>query len=214
MRSIVTARGQSGRSSPLNTAAIPRELLESELFGHERGAFTGAQSRRLGRFEQADGGTLFLDEIGDMPADLQTRLLRVLADGEFYRGRRGTCRFESTCGSSRRRTRTSKRGVRDATFREDLFHRLNVHPGALARAARAPGGHPAAAHALPGAGVERESPVEPKTLKPEVARYLETLDWPGNVRQLENGMSLADGDGVRQRNPSRGSSGGAARSRR
>ena len=110
----------------INTAAIPKDLLESELFGHERGAFTGAQSMRRGRFEQAEGGTLFLDEIGDMPPDLQTRLLRVLSDGEFYRVGGHAAASRPTCASSRPRTRTSRSACEQGLFREDLLHRLNV----------------------------------------------------------------------------------------
>ena len=168
----------------LNTAAIPRELLESELFGHERGAFTGAQSRRLGRFEQADGGTLFLDEIGDMPAELQTRLLRVLADGEFYRvGGHMPVRVDVRIIAATHQDLGAR--VRAGTFREDLFHRLNVirvHSPALRE--RREDIPLLLAHYLERAA--RELAVEPKTLKPEVVRSLETLDWPGNVRQLEN----------------------------
>ena len=168
----------------LNTAAIPRELLESELFGHERGAFTGAQSRRLGRFEQADGGTLFLDEIGDMPADLQTRLLRVLSDGEFYRvGGHMPVRVDVRIIAATHQDLEAR--VRAGTFREDLFHRLNVirmHSPALRE--RREDIPLLLTHFLEQAA--HEIGVEPKTLKPEVIRFLETLDWPGNVRQLEN----------------------------
>ena len=168
----------------LNTAAIPRELLESELFGHERGAFTGAQSRRLGRFEQADGGTLFLDEIGDMPAELQTRLLRVLADGEFYRvGGHMPVRVDVRIIAATHQDLEAR--VRAGTFREDLFHRLNVirvHSPALRE--RREDIRLLLAHYLERAA--REIGGGPKTLKPDVVRYLETLDWPGNVRQLEN----------------------------
>ena len=168
----------------LNTAAIPRELLESELFGHERGAFTGAQSRRLGRFEQADGGTLFLDEIGDMPAELQTRLLRVLADGEFYRvGGHMPVRVDVRIIAATHQDLEAR--VRAGTFREDLFHRLNVirvHSPALRE--RREDIRLLLAHYLEQAA--REIGVGTKTLKPEAVRYLETLDWPGNVRQLEN----------------------------
>ena len=168
----------------LNTAAIPRDLLESELFGHERGAFTGAQSQRLGRFEQADGGTLFLDEIGDMPAELQTRLLRVLADGEFYRvGGHMPVHVDVRIIAATHQDLEAR--VRNGTFREDLFHRLNVirvHSPALRE--RREDIPLLLAHYLKRAA--NEIAVEPKTLKPEVARYLETLDWPGNVRQLEN----------------------------
>ena len=168
----------------LNTAAIPRELLESELFGHERGAFTGAQSRRVGRFEQAHGGTLFLDEIGDMPAELQTRLLRVLADGEFYRvGGHVPVRVDVRIIAATHQDLDAR--VQAGTFREDLFHRLNVirvHSPALRE--RREDIPVLLAHFLERAA--REIAVEPKTLRPEVVRYLETLDWPGNVRQLEN----------------------------
>ena len=168
----------------LNTAAIPGELLESELFGHERGAFTGAQSRRLGRFEQADGGTLFLDEIGDMPAELQTRLLRVLADGEFYRvGGHMPVRVDVRIIAATHQDLEAR--VRAGTFREDLFHRLNVirvHSPALRE--RREDIRLLLAHYLEQAA--REIGVGTKTLKPEAVRYLETLDWPGNVRQLEN----------------------------
>ena len=168
----------------LNTAAIPRGLLESELFGHERGAFTGARTRRLGRFEQADGGTLFLDEIGDMPAELQTRLLRVLADGEFYRvGGHAPVRADVRIIAATHQDLEAR--IRDGTFREDLFHRLNVirtHSPALRE--RREDIPLLLAHYLGRAA--GEIAVEPKTLKPEVVRYLGTLDWPGNVRQLEN----------------------------
>jgi len=109
----------------LNTAAIPRDLLESEFFGHEKGAFTGATARRLGRFEQADGGTLFLDEIGDMPADMQTRLLRVLADGEFYRVG-GLTPIKVNVRIIAATHQTIEERVKEGTFREDLLHRLNV----------------------------------------------------------------------------------------
>jgi two-component system nitrogen regulation response regulator GlnG len=168
----------------LNTAAIPGELLESELFGHERGAFTGAQSQRRGRFEQADSGTLFLDEIGDMPAELQTRLLRVLADGEFYRvGGHEPVRVDVRIIAATHQDLGSR--VRDGGFREDLFHRLNVirvHSPALRE--RREDIPLLLAHFLKAAA--RELNTEPKTLKPDVERYLASLDWPGNVRQLEN----------------------------
>ena len=168
----------------LNTAAIPRELLESELFGHEKGAFTGAQSLRHGRFEQADGGTLFLDEIGDMPSDLQTRLLRVLADGEFYRvGGHTPIKVDVRIIAATHQNLEER--VRAGLFREDLFHRLNViriHIPALRdRREDIP---LLLRHFL--ASAARELNVEPKTLQPEVADYLCRLNWPGNVRQLEN----------------------------
>tara|TARA_R110002049_G_scaffold59729_10_gene161330 strand:+ start:165 stop:1568 length:1404 start_codon:yes stop_codon:yes gene_type:complete len=168
----------------LNMAAIPKDLMESELFGHEKGAFTGANSKREGRFEQADGGTLFLDEIGDMPADTQTRLLRVLADGEFYRvGGHIPVSVDVRIIAATHQNLESL--VQQGDFREDLFHRLNViriHIPTLAerrediprlmkyffqQAARELGG-------------------ETKILLPEAEEFLVGLSWPGNVRQLEN----------------------------
>ncbi len=168
----------------LNTAAIPRELLESELFGHERGAFTGAHSRRSGRFEQADQGTLFLDEIGDMPAELQTRLLRVLADGEFYRvGGHLPVRVDVRVIAATHQDLEQR--VREGLFREDLYHRLNViriHvPPLRERREDIP--------LLMRFFLERaaaELGVEPKVLQPETEARLRRLSWPGNVRQLEN----------------------------
>ncbi len=168
----------------LNTAAIPRDLLESELFGHERGAFTGAQSQRQGRFEQADGGTLFLDEIGDMPAELQTRLLRVLSDGEFYRvGGHTPLKVDVRIIAATHQDLEQR--VRDGRFREDLFHRLNViriHIPALRE--RREDIPVLARHFLIQAA--RELNVEAKTLLPGTEEYLSRLPWPGNVRQLEN----------------------------
>lgn len=168
----------------LNTAAIPRELLESELFGHERGSFTGAQSQRRGRFEQAHGGTLFLDEIGDMPAELQTRLLRVLADGEFFRvGGHLPVRVDVRIIAATHQDLEAK--VRDGSFREDLFHRLNVirvHSPALRQ--RREDIATLLTHFMQAASEELATEV--KVLRPEVERYLIGLDWPGNVRQLEN----------------------------
>lgn len=168
----------------LNTAAIPRELLESELFGHEKGAFTGANERRVGRFEQANGGTLFLDEIGDMPAELQTRLLRVLADGEFYRvGGHTPIRVDVRVIAATHQNLEQR--VKEGTFREDLFHRLNVirvHVPPLRE--RSSDITDLARFFL--AGAARELDVEPKQLAPETLAYLNRLAWPGNVRQLEN----------------------------
>jgi two-component system nitrogen regulation response regulator GlnG len=168
----------------LNTAAIPRDLLESELFGHERGAFTGAQSQRLGRFEQADGGTLFLDEIGDMPPELQTRLLRVLANGEFYRvGGHVPIRVDVRIIAATHQNLESR--VRDRSFREDLYHRLNVirvHVPALRD--RCEDIVPLLRHFLSAAAEELGAAT--KTLGGDVERYLTTMAWPGNVRQLEN----------------------------
>jgi two-component system nitrogen regulation response regulator GlnG len=168
----------------LNMAAIPHDLLESELFGHEKGAFTGAQSRRTGRFEQADGGTLFLDEIGDMPAELQTRLLRVLADGEFYR----VGGHEAVKANVRIIAATHQdleQLVRDGRFREDLFHRLNVirvHLPALRE--RREDIPLLMDHFLKRAATELG--VETKTLLPDTVAELKSLEWRGNVRQLEN----------------------------
>jgi two-component system nitrogen regulation response regulator GlnG len=168
----------------LNTAAIPRDLLESELFGHERGAFTGAQTQRRGRFEQADGGTLFLDEIGDMPAELQTRLLRVLADGEFYRvGGHTPIKVDVRIIAATHQN--LEEGVKAGRFREDLFHRLNViriHMPALRE--RKQDVPLLLKHFLVKAA--KELNMEPKRLDADTEKYLATLDWPGNVRQLEN----------------------------
>ena len=168
----------------LNMAAIPKDLMESELFGHEKGAFTGAANQRRGRFEQADGGTLFLDEIGDMPADTQTRLLRVLADGEFYRvGGHTPVKVDVRIIAATHQNLENL--VREGKFREDLFHRLNVIRIHIPRLADRREDIPALArHFL--ARAAQELAVEPKLLKPESADYLQQLAWPGNVRQLEN----------------------------
>jgi two-component system nitrogen regulation response regulator GlnG len=168
----------------LNTAAIPKDLLESELFGHERGAFTGAQSARRGRFEQADGGTLFLDEIGDMPAELQTRLLRVLADGEFYRvGGHTPTKVDVRIIAATHQDLEQR--VQEGQFREDLFHRLNVirihMPPLRERKEDIP---LLGEHFLREAAQELN--VEVKQLDAQTSDYLSQLDWPGNVRQLEN----------------------------
>ena len=168
----------------LNMAAIPRDLMESELFGHERGAFTGAQTRRIGRFEQADGGTLFLDEIGDMPAELQTRLLRVLADGEFYRvgGHEPVTVDVRIIAATHQNL---EQLVKEGRFREDLFHRLNVirvHVPSLRQRREDIG--LLMKHFLAMAAAELG--VETKVLLPETLAELEHLEWPGNVRQLEN----------------------------
>jgi two-component system nitrogen regulation response regulator GlnG len=168
----------------INTAAIPRELLESELFGHERGAFTGAQSQRRGRFEQAEGGTLFLDEIGDMPQELQTRLLRVLSDGNFYRvGGHQPIKANVRVIAATHQDLDTR--VRQGLFREDLFHRLNVIrlrlPSLRERREDIP---LLARHFLQRSA--RELGVEPKRLSEAALKYLQAQDWPGNVRQLEN----------------------------
>jgi two-component system nitrogen regulation response regulator GlnG len=168
----------------INTAAIPRELLESELFGHERGAFTGAQAQRRGRFEQAEGGTLFLDEIGDMPPELQTRLLRVLSDGHFYRVG-GHQPMKANVRIIAATNHDLEARVTHGRFREDLFHRLNVirlrlpplreRREDIALLAR---------HFL--AKSARELGVEPKRLSEAALKYLTAQEFPGNVRQLEN----------------------------
>ncbi|MCU7799545.1 MAG: nitrogen regulation protein NR(I) [gamma proteobacterium symbiont of Lucinoma myriamae] len=168
----------------LNTAAIPKDLLESELFGHERGAFTGAQAQRVGRFEQADGGTLFLDEIGDMPAELQTRLLRVLSDGEFYRvGGRSPIKVDVRIIAATHQNLEQR--VQEGLFREDLFHRLNViriHMPTLRE--RQEDIALLSSYFLNRAAQELN--VEKKTLDTESEEFLSKQAWPGNVRQLEN----------------------------
>ena len=168
----------------LNMAAIPSELIESELFGHERGAFTGATDQRSGRFEQANGGTLFLDEIGDMPLSAQTRLLRVLSEGSFFRvGGRHNIHADVRIISATHRNLESL--VRDGRFRDDLYHRINViriHVPPLRD--RKPDIAALASHFL--FGTAKELGVQPKTLSTEVIEILEALEWPGNVRQLEN----------------------------
>jgi len=168
----------------LNTAAIPRDLLESELFGHERGAFTGAQAMRRGRFEQAEGGTLFLDEIGDMPAELQTRLLRVLSDGFFYRvGGHQPLKADARVIAATHQNLDEQ--VREGRFREDLFHRLNVIRLRLPPLRERHEDIPLLArHFL--ARSARELGVEPKRLTEEALQFITQLPFPGNVRQLEN----------------------------
>jgi two-component system nitrogen regulation response regulator GlnG len=168
----------------INTAAMPKDLLESELFGHERGAFTGAQQQRRGRFEQAEGGTLFLDEIGDMPAELQTRLLRVLSDGTYYRvGGHQQIKANVRVIAATHQNLESR--VRDGGFREDLFHRLNVIrirlPSLRERREDIP---LLARHFL--ARSATQLAVEPKRLSDDTLAHLSRLEFPGNVRQLEN----------------------------
>ncbi|KQV89319.1 MULTISPECIES: nitrogen regulation protein NR(I) [unclassified Roseateles] len=168
----------------INTAAIPKDLLESELFGHERGAFTGAQASRRGRFEQADGGTLFLDEIGDMPFELQTRLLRVLSDGQFYRvGGHSPMRSNVRVIAATHQNLEDR--VRQGVFREDLFHRLNVIrlrlPPLRERREDVPS---LARHFLQRSATELG--VEAKRLSDAALVVLTNFDFPGNVRQLEN----------------------------
>ena len=169
---------------PLNMAAIPKDLIESELFGHEKGAFTGANSVRQGRFEQAHGGTLFLDEIGDMPLEIQTRLLRVLSDGQFYRvGGHSPVQVDVRIIAATHQNLEDR--VNSNEFREDLFHRLNViriqlpslreRKEDIAQLSR---------HFLKQAASELS--VEPKTISKKASDFLEKFPWPGNVRQLEN----------------------------
>jgi two-component system nitrogen regulation response regulator GlnG len=168
----------------INTAAIPRELLESELFGHERGSFTGAQSMRRGRFEQAEGGTLFLDEIGDMPAELQTRLLRVLSDGHFYRVG-GHQPIKANVRVIAATHQDLEIRVRQGLFREDLFHRLNVIRLRLPPLReRREDIALLAKYFLQKCA--RELGVDAKRLSEATVRYLSAQDFPGNVRQLEN----------------------------
>ena len=168
----------------INTAAIPTELLESELFGHEKGSFTGAHARRAGRFEEAAGGTLFLDEIGDMPLPLQTRLLRVLAEGDYYRvGGRDLLRADVRVLTATHQDLQKK--IAEGSFREDLYHRLNVisielpplreRSDDIALLAR---------HFLRQAA--EEMGLEEKHLTPETIRVLQQKAWPGNIRQLQN----------------------------
>ena len=168
----------------INTAAIPKDLLESELFGHERGAFTGAQSARRGRFEQAEGGTLFLDEIGDMPPDLQVRLLRVLADGEYYRvGGHQPLRANVRIIAATHQNLEER--VREGLFREDLLHRLNVVRLRLPSLSERPDDIALLAqHFLQKSA--RELQVEPKQLTNDALKALAHFAFPGNVRQLEN----------------------------
>ena len=168
----------------INTAAIPKDLLESELFGHERGAFTGAQTMRRGRFEQAEGGTLFLDEIGDMPFDLQTRLLRVLSDGNFYRVG-GHNAIKANLRVIAATHQDLEQRVKDGVFREDLYHRLNVIRLRLpALRERREDVFMLTRHFLQQSA--KQLGVEPKRISDAALQQLSTFGFPGNVRQLEN----------------------------
>ena len=180
-------RGDAGQKGPfvaINTAAIPKDLLESELFGHERGAFTGAQAMRRGRFEQAEGGTLFLDEIGDMPFDLQTRLLRVLSDGHFYRVG-GHQAIKANVRVIAATHQDLEQRVKDGAFREDLYHRLNVIrlrlPALRERAEDVP---MLTRHFLQQSA--QQLGIEPKRITEAAQQVLNRFRFPGNVRQLEN----------------------------
>jgi len=180
-------RGELGKNGPfiaINTAAIPKDLLESELFGHERGAFTGAQTTRRGRFEQADGGTLFLDEIGDMPFDLQTRLLRVLSDGQFYRvGGHQPLKTNVRVIAATHQNLEDR--VRQGVFREDLFHRLNVIRLRLPALRERREDIPMLTRFFLGKSA-RDLGVEAKRITEASLQRLAAFDFPGNVRQLEN----------------------------
>jgi len=168
----------------INTAAIPKDLLESELFGHERGAFTGAQATRRGRFEQAEGGTLFLDEIGDMPLELQTRLLRVLSDGHYYRVG-GHSPIKSQVRVIAATHQHLEQRVREGAFREDLFHRLNVIRLRLPPLRERREDIPLLARSFLAQSAQ-ELGVEPKRLSEAALAALTAFDFPGNVRQLQN----------------------------
>ncbi len=180
-------RGELGNKGPfvaINTAAIPKDLLESELFGHERGAFTGAQTTRRGRFEQADGGTLFLDEIGDMPFDLQTRLLRVLSDGQFYRVG-GHQPLKSNVRVIAATHQNLEQRVKEGAFREDLFHRLNVIRLRLPPLRERREDIPTLTRSFL-AKSAKDLGVEAKRISDHALLQLVAFDFPGNVRQLEN----------------------------
>jgi two-component system nitrogen regulation response regulator GlnG len=177
-------KGSAGPFVAINTAAIPKDLLESELFGHERGAFTGAQATRRGRFEQADGGTLFLDEIGDMPFDLQTRLLRVLSDGQFYRVG-GHQPLKSNVRVIAATHQNLEERVRQGVFREDLFHRLNVIRLRLPPLRERREDIPMLTRTFL-ARSGRELGVDAKRITEDALARIASFDFPGNVRQLEN----------------------------
>ena len=178
------SRRAQGPFVAINTAAVPKDLLESELFGHERGAFTGAQATRRGRFEQAAGGTLFLDEIGDMPLDLQTRLLRVLSDGQYYRvGGHQPLKVDARIIAATHQNLEER--VRDGSFREDLYHRLNVIRLRLPPLRERREDIPELARLFLARSAQ-ELGVEPKRIADTALARLAAFDYPGNVRQLEN----------------------------
>ena len=181
----------------INCAAIPENLLESELFGHEKGAFTGAQSQRIGKFEQCDGGTLFLDEIGDMTAQTQTKILRVLQDGTFERVG-GNAPVKANVRVIAATNKQLEQAVSDGEFREDLFYRLNVVRIQLPSLRERPGDIPALVNYF----LAKNSPnhAQPRTIQPEALTRLQAHPWPGNVRELENAVQralvLAKGDAI------------------
>ncbi|CAM5787353.1 nitrogen regulation protein NR(I) [Ottowia pentelensis] len=178
------SRRAAGPFVAINTAAVPKDLLESELFGHERGAFTGAQALRRGRFEQAAGGTLFLDEIGDMPLELQTRLLRVLSDGQFYRvGGQQPLKVDARIIAATHQNLEQQ--VREGSFREDLYHRLNVIRLRLPPLRERREDIPELARFFLARSAQ-ELGVEPKRIADAALARLAAFDYPGNVRQLEN----------------------------
>ncbi len=178
------SRRASGPFVAINTAAVPRDLLESELFGHERGAFTGAQAQRRGRFEQAAGGTLFLDEIGDMPLELQTRLLRVLSDGQYHRvGGQQPLRVDARIIAATHQDLEER--VRQGRFREDLYHRLNVIRLRLPPLRERREDIPELARFFLARSAQ-ELGVEPKRIADAALARMTAFDYPGNVRQLEN----------------------------
>ena len=184
------AQAQPARAAARSSRSTPRRSRRTcsnrELFGHERGAFTGAQTMRRGRFEQAEGGTLFLDEIGDMPFDLQTRLLRVLSDGAVLPRRRPQRRCKANVRVIAATHQNLEERVRQGLFREDLFHRLNVDPPAPAGAARAARGHPAAGAPLPAEERARARRRAQAHHRRGARSCCRGFDFPGNVRQLEN----------------------------
>ena len=168
----------------INMAAIPKDLMETELFGHEKGAFTGASAIRHGRFEQAEGGTLFLDEIGDMPAELQTRLLRVLSDGYYYRVG-GHQSLKANVRIIAATHQNLEAMVRENRFREDLYHRLNVIRLRLPPLRERPEDIPLLVNHFLQKSAENLG-VEPKLMSEEAMKFLKRFPFPGNVRQLEN----------------------------
>jgi len=181
----------------INCAAIPENLLESELFGHEKGAFTGAQSQRIGKFEQCDGGTLFLDEIGDMTAQTQTKILRVLQDGTFERVG-GNATLKANVRVIAATNKQLEQAVSDGEFREDLFYRLNVVRIQLPSLRERPGDIPALVNYF--LAKNSPNPAKPRTIQPEALTCLQAHPWPGNVRELENAVQralvLAKGDAI------------------